>query len=324
MSKRSSTESSKVSPASLHELDARAARPARVREQHPEPVPAGRAPGEAEIDAAGRRDATSRAAPTGSCTRSRRSGATRASRSGPCGASSSTTRARRHESERDQRTTMHPTLDRARSHRLDTASTTGVTLRTADAGGFATARSTPRGCAHSLVRVFRLSSRADPGLPRGDALRSRELARRRRRGTAAARRAARSDPSSGATSRTGAASATSRSSRSTASTSRSAPRGTGCSAPPSPATASSRPTCPSSRSRCTRSAAASTSASLLLGTLVSRARADGSPRDQPERRGREPGPAAVRRGTASRSSRRRRRDARRERLDRPMSRSRCC
>ena len=113
------------------------------------------------------------------------------------------------------------------------------------------------------------------GLPRGDALRGRELARRRRRGAAPARRVARTTRDRAATSKTGDASATSRSWRSTASTSRSAPRGIASSARRRPAPASSPPTCPSSSIAVYPECRGQRVGSLLLGTIVSRARAVG-------------------------------------------------
>ena len=73
--------------------------------------------------------------------------------------------------------------------------------------------------------VFRFVATRRSGVPRRDAVRGRLLARRRQRGTPAARRDDRRPSRTRATSRTGAARETSRSSRSIARRKRSAPRG---------------------------------------------------------------------------------------------------
>ena len=72
MSKRSSTDAVERRRRLLHELDARTARPARIREQHADPLAVGRAAGRARARCARHRGAPSRAAPTASRTAPRR------------------------------------------------------------------------------------------------------------------------------------------------------------------------------------------------------------------------------------------------------------
>ena len=178
------------------------------------------------------------------------------------------------------------------------------------------ARRTPAApCPYACARVPPERARR-PGLPRGDAVRGRQLARRRRRGAAAARRAARATRDARATSRTGAAPATSRSSRSTAATSRSAPRGTAGSTADAPGYGFVADDVPELSIAVYPECRGQRVGSLLLGTLVSRARADGYRAISLSVAGDEPGPPAVR---AARLRGRRRPDGRRPTPDRRLT-----
>ena len=142
-----------------------------------------------------------------------------------------------------------------------------------------------------------------PRVPRRDAVRSRQLARRRRRGTPAARRRCSPIPRTRATSPTGAAPATSRIVRARS------PRRTGrrgvvprCFAAAAPGYGYVADDVPELAIGVYPEFRGQRVGSLLLGALIARASAEGEPRDQPERRAARTRPAACTRGTASRSS----------------------
>ena len=151
-----------------------------------------------------------------------------------------------------------------------------------------------RSCPYPVTRVpLELARR--PGLPRGDALRSRELARRRRRGTTAARRAARATRSSrryvedwGRKGDVAIVALDRLDEPVGAAWYRALQRRR------ARLRLRRRPTCPSSRSRCIPECRGQHVGSLLLGTHREPGPHRRVPRDQPERRRGEPRPAPVR------------------------------